>query len=366
MATKIITKNSSTTTAIPTAGDLVQGELAVNVTDKRLFTEDSGGAIVELGTSPSTIDINAGTIDGTTIGGTTAAAMSGTTGAFANNLVVSHPSATGEGFRVIQTTTDRTDGSALALIYDDQGTTTSPALVVQQNGTGAILQLFDGAVNVFNVADGGAATFSDDVGIGTNSPAALIHGMSGDLFLTANSTAADSGQGLFFQSTTSGWATSSAHAAIYGKRTDASNGYLRFDTRQSGTTQEAMRIDTSGNLGIGTSSPTQKLHIGGAGFSYLRTNSTTYGGTGFDMGQHTNGSIYLNNRDNTSMIFQTNNTEAMQIDASGNLLVGKTANDNTTAGHRFTGSGFAAHVVANDYPLLLNRLTSDGSLLPLR
>jgi hypothetical protein len=52
MATKIITKNSSTTTAIPTAGDLVQGELAVNVTDKRLFTEDSGGAIVELGTNP--------------------------------------------------------------------------------------------------------------------------------------------------------------------------------------------------------------------------------------------------------------------------------------------------------------------------
>ena len=79
MATKIITKNSSTTTAIPTAGDLVQGELAVNVTDKRLFTEDSGGAIVELGTSPSTIDINAGTIDGTTIGGTTAAAGSFTT-----------------------------------------------------------------------------------------------------------------------------------------------------------------------------------------------------------------------------------------------------------------------------------------------
>jgi len=95
---------------------------------------------------------------------------------------------------------------------------------------------------------------SGNLGIGTSSPAALIHGMSGDLFLTANSTAANSGQGLFFQSTTSGWATSAAHAAIYGKRTDASNGYLRFDTRQSGTTQEAMRIDASGNLLVGTTS----------------------------------------------------------------------------------------------------------------
>ena len=68
MATKIVTKNSSTASAVPTASDLVQGELAVNVADKRLFTEDNGGAIVELGTKPSTIDINAGTIDGTAIG----------------------------------------------------------------------------------------------------------------------------------------------------------------------------------------------------------------------------------------------------------------------------------------------------------
>ena len=77
MATKIVTKNSSTASAVPTASDLVQGELAVNVADKRLFTEDNGGAIVELGTKPSTIDINAGTIDGTAIG-----ASSASTGAF--------------------------------------------------------------------------------------------------------------------------------------------------------------------------------------------------------------------------------------------------------------------------------------------
>ena len=77
MATKIVTKNSSTASAVPTASDLVQGELAVNVADKRLFTEDNGGSIVELGTNPSTIDINAGSIDGTAIG-----ASSASTGAF--------------------------------------------------------------------------------------------------------------------------------------------------------------------------------------------------------------------------------------------------------------------------------------------
>ena len=57
MATKIVTKNSSTASAVPTASDLVQGELAVNVADKRLFTEDNAGAIVELGTNPSTLTV---------------------------------------------------------------------------------------------------------------------------------------------------------------------------------------------------------------------------------------------------------------------------------------------------------------------
>ena len=55
MANTIITKNSATASAVPTSGDLVQGELAVNVTDKRLFTENSGGTVVELGTNPSSL-----------------------------------------------------------------------------------------------------------------------------------------------------------------------------------------------------------------------------------------------------------------------------------------------------------------------
>ena len=52
MATKIVTKNSSTAGSAPSASDLVQGELAVNVADKRLYTEDNAGNIVELGTNP--------------------------------------------------------------------------------------------------------------------------------------------------------------------------------------------------------------------------------------------------------------------------------------------------------------------------
>ena len=99
--TTIITKNSSTATAVPLTSDLVQGELAVNVADKRIFTEDATTTIVELGTNPSTITtttatvtgvltangtlassnavVTGGTLDGTPVGGTTASTVAATT-----------------------------------------------------------------------------------------------------------------------------------------------------------------------------------------------------------------------------------------------------------------------------------------------
>ncbi len=104
MTTTIITKNSSTASAVPTSSDLVQGELAVNVTDKRIFTENASATIVELGTNPSSITtgnitasgavssntstattittgnavLTGGTVNGIVIGGLTPAAITGT------------------------------------------------------------------------------------------------------------------------------------------------------------------------------------------------------------------------------------------------------------------------------------------------
>ena len=52
--TTLITKNSSTSSAVPASGDLVQGELAVNVADKKLYTKDNGGAVVEISPVTST------------------------------------------------------------------------------------------------------------------------------------------------------------------------------------------------------------------------------------------------------------------------------------------------------------------------
>jgi hypothetical protein len=85
-------------------------------------------------------------------------------------LNVTNSATNAEGFRVIQTTGGRTSGGALGLFYDDQAGTTQATLQVIQNGTGDILQLFDGGTQVVAVKDGG------NVSIGTNtSPATKLH-----------------------------------------------------------------------------------------------------------------------------------------------------------------------------------------------
>ena len=55
MATTIKLKNGS---GAPLAGDLVQGEPALDLTNKRLYTEDSGGTVIEVGTNPSTLTVD--------------------------------------------------------------------------------------------------------------------------------------------------------------------------------------------------------------------------------------------------------------------------------------------------------------------
>ena len=156
---------------------------------------------------------------------------------------------------------------------------------------------------------------SQRVGIGTTSPATKLHLMSGDLFLTANSTSADSGQGIYWQSTTGGWNTGQALGAIFGKRVDASNGYLRFDTRSSGTTAERMRINQSGNVGIGTTSPSDKLEIAGP-HSQLRL-------TDSDDGQFIQMSL-----SSDALLFRhntTSGTSAVAFKDDGNVGIGTNA-----------------------------------------
>jgi hypothetical protein len=48
-------KRSSTASAVPTALQLVEGELAINLADKKLFSKDSGGNVFMVGADDSTL-----------------------------------------------------------------------------------------------------------------------------------------------------------------------------------------------------------------------------------------------------------------------------------------------------------------------
>ena len=104
-------------------------------------------------------------------------------------------------------------------------------------------------------------------------------------------------------------------------------------------------IDVSGNVGMGTASPSVKLDAVGATGIRVRYDTS---GAGISLQQPvaSGGDAYLLNQANNAFIFGTNNTERMRIDSSGNLLVGTTTNPGGSARLGIKGSGTTISTVS--------------------
>jgi hypothetical protein len=59
-------------------------------------------------------------------------------------------------------------------------------------------------------------------------------------------------------------------------------------------------------------------------------------------------------------------SESMRIDASSNLLVGKTASNSTVAGAQLNSNGLIIGTTSETNPLLLNRLSTDGNIITMQ
>ena len=96
---------------------------------------------------------------------------------------------------------------------------------------------------------------------------------------------------------------------------------------------ERMRIDSSGKVGIGTTSPNKKLVVNENGSECVAIiKSSDTGTAGLYLGGQTDeikGGIVFNNSDNSLQLRGYNNAERMRIDASGNLLLGTTVSPNS-------------------------------------
>jgi hypothetical protein len=114
-----------------------------------------------------------------------------------------------------------------------------------------------------------------------------------------------------------------------GLSTSADNsGELRLQTN-SGTT--AVTVTTAQLVGVGTTSPSARLHVYGGSNNQFKVESSgaeanfTLAGTSYGQINNSVGDLYITNDVSANMIFRTNNTERMRIDSSGALIMASSA-----------------------------------------
>jgi hypothetical protein len=300
---------TATASAAPVAGNLTSGELAINynAADMALYAKNGSGSVIRLMNNPAGLKYP--TADGTngqvlTTNGSGVLSWASAATGFING--------SGTTNYIPKFTSSSAIGNSV--IYDD-GTnvgigTSSPAGKLDVNGgvvakafnatnTPVVFESAGGAVLAYNgsgngvlraYADaagaGGQLLFysggsermridsSGNVGIGTSSPASRLEitsttntvaDLSGSLRITNLSGTSNTYAGVLFKT------FDSLNSFVTGIRTSSWGGILSFavnDGTNGTSLVERMRIDSSGSVGIGTSSPLYALDVSAVGAAF--------------------------------------------------------------------------------------------------
>ena len=240
--------------------------------------------------------------------------------------------------------------------FDDAFTTS--AYLAKFSANGDVLFYEDTGTTAKMVWDASA----ESLGIGTASPDHTLRvngdGRIGNLHFKESEYTGGSGKSI--------WADG-AGTGVLGFNSSTA---MQFNTGGS----ERMRIDSAGNVGIGTASPSvfsqyKGLTISDSAGGFVEMKSTTGSITTFIAADNGTGGGVVGTRTNDSLQLRTNDTERARIDSSGNLLVGTTDAEpwNNSSGTNsdngaVVGSAYLSACQRNNASLRINRTSTDGDL----
>ena len=175
------------------------------------------------------------------------------------------------------------------------------------------------ATTTLNMA-GNSIINAGNVGIGTTSPAVKldITNPTSDNLLRLRTTGVDTNAALNFQNDAQSW-----QIQVQGSDND------KFYIVDGNVVQARLVIDTSGNVGIGTTAP-----VVYPGYTTLALNNATNGGVLDFMSNGTligeiynvgNSNFYMKTPSATPIVLATNSTDRVYISSSGNVGIGTTS-----------------------------------------
>ena len=251
------------------------------------------------------------------------------------------------------------------IFFGDSGNSTIGRIVYDHNGD--YMKFRTNGSDAMRIASNGY------VGIGTASPSARLEIKDGDNTFGTSFVLSQSYNSAYSSIASNFGGTMTIDAGV-----GAGDPNIIFRINST----ERMRIDASGHVGIGTSSP-QSI---AAGYGALTVGGSTGGGINFNSTGSAFAQMYANTSGfvmsalgNRFMLFSTNGSERARIDTIGNLLVGTTDTDpsnNSTNSTADNGVAITAvgEVRSSRYlattnsgaVCLFNRTGTDGAVVRLR